>query len=258
MKYTIIVRIALVSCIILFSTFIPQIRCQTQKFEKKPEDTNVKLGDTAILHCSVSGTHGDVQWTHDGLALGYDRKVPGKPRYSVIWKTNDLTEYHLKIENVTIDDEGLFSCQAAPVGDWITKLEAKAKLTVLVGPETSPEIIFQDETRKPGEVVNFRAESETPTEYTCVVRRAKPAGLIKWFLNGTEIKSSVGTVKTIKSQSDLKSDMQDLTSVLQLKEKSNAIYNNSMIKCQAYHEAYGIKEELANMSSYLHIVVVRK
>jgi hypothetical protein len=109
-----------------------------------------------------------------------------------------------------------------------------------------------------GEIVHFRAQSETPSEYACVVRRAKPAGTIKWFLNGTEIKAPVGTAKATKTRSDLTSDMEDLTSVLQLKEKGNQIYNNSMIKCQAYHEAYGVNTALANMSSYLHIVVVRK
>ena len=140
-----LVRVALALCLVVFSACLPSANCQTQSFVKKPADTNVKLGDTATLYCSVSGTHGDVQWTHDGLALGYDRQVPGKPRYSVTWEADDMAEYHLRIENVTMDDEGLFSCQAAPVGDWITKLEAKAKLTVLVGPQTSPEIVFGDE-----------------------------------------------------------------------------------------------------------------
>jgi hypothetical protein len=42
----------------------------------------VNLGGTALLKCSVSSRHGDVQWIHDGTALGYDRKIPGKPRPS--------------------------------------------------------------------------------------------------------------------------------------------------------------------------------
>ncbi len=231
--------------------------CQSQSFVKKPSDTRVKIGDTALLTCSVSDKHGDVQWTHDGTALGYDRQVPGKPRYSVIFDKSEATEYHLEIKNVTMDDEGTFSCQAAPIGDWDTKLEAKAKLTVLVGPEKPPEILFGDEVKRPGEIVNFRSMSEAPTKYACVIRRSKPAATISWFLNGTLITSKVGTTKTTTTKNE-DDGMEDFTSELTLVEKTNAIYNNSIVECQAYHDAFGIKTKLANMSSSIHIVVVSK
>lgn len=56
----------------------------------------------------------------------------------------------------------------------------------------------------------------------------------------------------------LDDDMEDSTSVLTLKTQTNEVYNNSIIRCQAFHQAYGIKTELSNMSSSLHIVVVCK
>ena len=171
---------------------------QAQRFEVRPSDTSVGVGGTALLKCSVSARHGDVQWIHDGTALGYDRKVPGKPRYSVIWIDNEDTEYHLQIENVTLDDEGLYSCQAAPIGDWDTKLEAKAKLTVVVGPRNGPEIMFNDESKNSGEIVHFRLASLKSTKFTCILRRAKPAGLIKWFINGTAINLNLGKVMDVK------------------------------------------------------------
>ena len=193
--------------VILSTLILHTTASTTQKFVDKPSHTSVKLGDTTTLKCSVSGNHGDVQWTHDGTALGYDRKVPGKPRYSVIYENNEATEYHLKIENVTMDDEGTFSCQAAPIGDWDTTLEAKAKLTVLVGPQQAPEIVFQDELRRPGEIVHFRAMSETPTKYTCIVRKAKPAGIVKWFLNETLISTKDGTIKNMITKHGKLSDL---------------------------------------------------
>jgi hypothetical protein len=58
------------------------------------------LGGTAILKCAVTAKHGDVQWTHDGTALGYDRQVPGKPTYSIIWFNNEEQEFYLKIVNI--------------------------------------------------------------------------------------------------------------------------------------------------------------
>lgn len=176
---------------------------QTQSFVTKPSDTKVTIGGTALLKCSVSTRHGDVQWIHEGTALGYDRKVPGKPRYSVIWNENDDTEYHLQIANVTLDDEGTFSCQVAPIGDWDTKLEARAKLTVLVPPKNVPEIMFNDESKNQNDIVHFRSMSLKSTKFTCTIRKAKPAPTIKWFINGTLASATIGKATDTK-QSGLK------------------------------------------------------
>lgn len=52
--------------------------------------------------------------------------------------------------------------------------------------------------------------------------------------------------------------LEDLTSVFELKQQTNLIYNNSIIRCQAFHEAYGLNVEVKNMSISLRIVVVCK
>ena len=199
-----------IGLLVLLCHSATQIDCkQTQKFVLSPKDANIKLGETAVFNCSVTDIHGDVQWTHDGTALGYDRKVPGKPRYSVIWYENENTEYHLKIENVTMEDEGQFSCQAAPIDDWDTKLEKTAKLIVLVGPTKPPEIMFNNEIKRSGDIVNFRAVTKLPNKYSCSVDGAKPAATIKWFVNGTLVSSSVGTTKDTS-----KSDLNDIIIIL--------------------------------------------
>lgn len=165
---------------------------QTQNFITRPVDTKVVIGEDVLLKCSVSYRHGDVQWIHEGTALGYDRKVPGKPRYSVIWTDNEEIEFHLSIKNVTLDDEGVFSCQVAPIGDWDTKLEAKARLTVLVPPKQTPEIMFNDESKNAAEIVKFRPASLKITKFSCVVRKSKPAAIIKWYLNDSLAGLNVG------------------------------------------------------------------
>ena len=181
--------------LIFLSYHIDSIKCsQIQNFVTKPTDVKVNLGDTALLKCSVSTRHGDVQWIHEGTALGYDRKVPGKPRYSVMWFENDDTEYHLQIVDVTLEDEGIFSCQVAPIGDWDTKLEARAKLTVLVAPRAPPQIMFNDESKNTNDIVHFRSMSLKVTKFTCSVRKSKPASAIKWYLNGTLVNLNVGKV----------------------------------------------------------------
>lgn len=173
---------------------------QAQSFTIQPQDIKVKLGATALLRCSVSERHGDVQWIHEGTALGYDRKIPGKPRYSVIWFQNEDTEYHLEISNVTLEDEGVFSCQVAPIGDWDTKLEARAKLTVLVEPQSGPELMFNDESKNQNDIVHFKSASQKTTKFTCTIRKAKPAAIIKWYINETLASLKVGkTVETKQS-----------------------------------------------------------
>ena len=189
---------------IFIAVFVERTVSQSSKiqsFVKKPVDTKVRLGDTVTLECSVSARHGDVQWIHEGTALGYDRQVPGRPRYSVKWVTNEDTEYHLQITNVTLDDEGLFSCQVAPIGDWDTKLEEKAKLSVLVGPTNGPEMMFNDESKNANDIVHFKSSSEKATKFSCTVRRSKPAATIKWFLNDTLIDDknvSIGKATPVK------------------------------------------------------------
>jgi len=49
---------------------------------------------------------------------------------------------------------------------------------------------------------------------------------------------------------------EDITSVFELKQQTNLVYNNSIIKCQAFHEAFGLTTEVQNMSASLRIIVV--
>ena len=47
------------------------VQCERQHFLKTPKDSEVTEGDTAILHCQVGNQIGQVQWTKDGLTLGW-------------------------------------------------------------------------------------------------------------------------------------------------------------------------------------------
>jgi hypothetical protein len=246
--------IVLVVLTVIVAASVPLTSGQNaQNFVVKPSDVKVNLGETALLKCSVSSRHGDVQWIHEGTALGYDRKVPGKPRYAVTFTDNDDTEYHLQIANVTLDDEGTFACQVAPIGDWDTKLEAKAKLKVLIPPKTFPTIMFNDESKNPNDIVHFKSMSMKRTTFSCSVRQSKPAPVIKWFLNDTLAPVSVGRATEVK-QSD--GSFEDIISTFELKTQTTAIYNNSLLRCQAFHESYGTDVQLKNMSIGLKVVVV--
>lgn len=226
-----------------------QILCQEQNFIIKPSDTNVIIGETALIKCSVTSIHGDVQWIHDGTALGYDRKVRGKPRYSVIWLNNENTEYHLQIVNVTLDDEGVYACQAAPIGDWTTKLESKAKLTVLIAPKTQPQMTFIDELKNNNDLIHIKSNSFKTSKFSCKIKGSKPVANIKWYLNDTQLTTS----NSIIAESEFKDGPNLIDKLSILEFKSTLQFNNSILKCIVEHEAFKKNETL---QSTLRIVVV--
>ena len=93
---------------------------------------------------------GQVQWTKDGLTLGYDRELPGFDRYSVLGLDSEGT-YNLQVTlllllllhllllllllllpqvaNATIGDEAKYECQVGP-GRGNPPIRANARLTV--------------------------------------------------------------------------------------------------------------------------------
>ena len=87
-----------------------------QHFLQTPKDSEVAEGGRAVLACQVplhppphAQPHhhhhlvrqvgdrvGSVQWTRDGLTLGYDRDLPGFDRYSVLG-TDEAGTYNLQV-----------------------------------------------------------------------------------------------------------------------------------------------------------------
>ena len=51
---------------------------------------------TITISCQVGDRVGSVQWTRDGLTLGYDRDLPGFDRYSVLG-TDEAGTYNLEV-----------------------------------------------------------------------------------------------------------------------------------------------------------------
>merc|ERR1719412_1952204 len=86
---------------------------QQQFFRIPPSDVSAAIGQTTIISCVVGSQAGRVQWTKGGLTLGYDRSIPGIPRYEVLG--NDETgNFSLKISNVSLTDDADYECQVGP------------------------------------------------------------------------------------------------------------------------------------------------
>ena len=60
--------------------------------------------------------------------LGYDRTVPGKPRYSVLG-TDNSGEFSLQITDVQLEDDADYECQVGPAL-YNQPIRHKAHLTV--------------------------------------------------------------------------------------------------------------------------------
>ncbi|ELU18151.1 hypothetical protein CAPTEDRAFT_147714 [Capitella teleta] len=109
---------------------------QQQTFREAPSNVSVIQGQTAVLRCRVNNQKGDLQWTKDGFALGFDRTIPMSPRYRITG-SEPLGESDLLILNSDLEDDGEFQCQVGPnAGD--PPLLGQAQLSVLSKHHSNP------------------------------------------------------------------------------------------------------------------------
>ena len=63
------------------------------------------------------------------IVAGYDRGLPGFPRYSVLGD-DDLGTYNLQIANATLADNANYECQVGP-GGGSPPIRSSARLDIL-------------------------------------------------------------------------------------------------------------------------------
>ncbi|XP_066981601.1 nephrin-like isoform X2 [Macrobrachium rosenbergii] len=123
---------------------------------------------------------GQVQWAKDGFALGFNRRVPGYPRYSYLGNPAE-GEHHLIIKGVTLEDDGEYQCQVGPTAN--TKaIWASANVTVMVSP-ASISVIGRDDNSVV-EVVSGKV-----LRLECLVADARPAAAVAWYKGGLRMDS---------------------------------------------------------------------
>ncbi|CAF1198899.1 unnamed protein product [Adineta steineri] len=163
----------------IFYSILYLSNSQGQFYEVKPHDISAAIGSNITIPCVIAPPHGDVQWTKDGLALGYDRQLPAFPSWSIIGDEN-RGEFNFFIESLKLDDEGVFACEVSPYND-APALKQIAHVRTLVRPER-----IQINDRPPSNkttVVTMRYD-ETIHQINCRVDGARPAAQIKW-INGS-------------------------------------------------------------------------
>ncbi|XP_015795288.1 nephrin isoform X3 [Tetranychus urticae] len=210
-----------------------QYHSQQQYFRVRPR-SNVEVieGSSIVLQCSVGNQAGPVQWAKDGFVLGFDRSIPGYPRYRMDGNPSEGV-HNLKIERASIDDDGEYQCQVGPATNN-KAIRANSRLTVLLKPK---KIEINGHTN--GSAVEIR-EGEKVT-LTCLVYGGKPAAKIKWFRKDIELKTDNlpnQSVLTVTSSLNEGSSSDQITATKsQLLLNLHSEDNGVTYSCSASHPA---------------------
>ncbi|XP_071744729.1 nephrin [Lepeophtheirus salmonis] len=208
---------------------IIKVRSQQQYFRVRPRNIEVSQGGTGIIPCEVGNRAGRVQWTRDGLTLGYDRSIPGIPRYEILGVENS-GQFSLQITNVTLVDDADFECQVGPAS-YNKPIRASSVLSVLL-PPTSIEIIGHPQ----GSKIEIRENEEI--ELQCRVSNAKPKAMIRWYRKGNRFNSESETISEEEgqdSEGEKTSGRKTVTSAIRFRPTSAD--NGAIFACEAEHPA---------------------
>ncbi|XP_026818055.1 nephrin-like [Rhopalosiphum maidis] len=198
-----------------------------QEFRVVPKNVSAREGSNVTLVCEINDITGDVQWTKDGLALGYAAEIPGHPRHSMVIDAGNGV-YNLLVRNVTITDDALYQCQVSPGPAAGSKpIRSSATLSVMT-PPSSVEIINKSEDSK----LEVQENHEVTIE--CVARNSKPASRIVWFRNDEEINPEQRSDND-ETAGDTKLKLYTVRSRIKITAKSND--DRAKYKCEAQHKA---------------------
>ncbi|CAF1569206.1 unnamed protein product, partial [Adineta ricciae] len=195
---------------------------ENQYYRIQPHDISALIGSNITIPCVIALPHGDIQWTKDGLALGYDRQLPAFPSWSIIGDES-RGEYNFLIQSLKLEDEGIFACEVSPYKD-APALKQVAHVRTLIEPQRvqiNNQPLWNETT-----IVMIRYD-ETIHQINCEVDAARPAAHIKWFNEtGQEFPATSRTY----TQNRIFSTTSTLTLVPSLS------LNNKRFTCHVHHE----------------------
>lgn len=153
-----------------------------QTFVETPKSTNATVNSTVIFKCVIRDKAGEVQWTKDGVMMGYEREYPGWPRHSVIGGVSqNIYEYSMKIVDVQLSDDGAYNCHVIRTDTNAYLKSDPAYLTVLVPPD--PPVILGGTTQQ---VVLGQAKN-----ISCVSTNGKPGATITWAKGSEKLTNNI-------------------------------------------------------------------
>ncbi|KAK3870388.1 hypothetical protein Pcinc_024381 [Petrolisthes cinctipes] len=206
---------------ILTDPHSPGVVAGQQKFVVRPKSVSVMEGEDVMLRCVVDKQQGRVQWTKDGFALGFERHVPGYPRYTYLGDAG-RGEHHLAISHVSFTDDGEYQCQVGPTLNS-PPIWAAANVTVLLAPSS-----IRVEGYRNGDVVEATAGSTL--HLRCAVTGARPPPSLTWYIQDTQVNQGQMRTQVVRSSVAGRWDV-----VSQLVVRVRAEDDGKNVSCQAIH-----------------------
>ncbi|CAH0382334.1 unnamed protein product [Bemisia tabaci] len=173
------------------------------------------------MECAVAHLAGRVQWVMDGFALGFQARIPGYPRYSVVGNTS-VGEFHLRISNASLDDDAQFQCQVTPYKHH-KAIRAAANLTVLAPPTSITMLNHVDNSK-----LEVKEKQEVSLE--CITSGSKPATVIAWYRGKDQLKLD-------KKEEKIVSDKKRRSAWSRIVLSPSAEDDGVTYSCEAQHEA---------------------
>ncbi|CAB3399992.1 unnamed protein product [Caenorhabditis bovis] len=197
----------------------------TGNFVESPKNHSVELGSNVLFRCAAQKSAEALiysQWkSNTGSLLGYHQGgvLPGhQGRYSYVKEIPE--ELHLKIEKVTLEDDGKFECQMLQPEEG--PIRASAYLNILVPPTLIHFTNYQS-----GSTIDIN--ENTPLNITCVTPNVKPEPRISWYINGRKIDTGVRHTSTYHLN-------KTSTSYASLEFRPRKGDHKKTLTCEAYHE----------------------
>ncbi|XP_013383947.1 hemicentin-1 isoform X1 [Lingula anatina] len=167
----------------IFTTLFMCVHAQdtTASWKQMPTAQAVNKGGDVTLSCEINNPGQfqiNVIWSFNGKSITFNRNPfspsTSDPRRSIVG-ANVETDFNLRITNLSLVDNGVYSCQVQG-----TDLTADAKLTVVVVPGTAVITTNNSGTSKEGDTVFFN----------CSSFGGNPPPTISWFRDNEPIQPS--------------------------------------------------------------------
>ncbi|CAF1488244.1 unnamed protein product [Rotaria sordida] len=206
----------------IFYTILYLSNSQNQYYQIRPYDISALIGSNITIPCVITSPHGDVQWTKDGLALGYDRQLPAFPSWSIIGNEN-RGEFNFFIQSLKFEDEGAYACEVSPYNN-APALKQIAHIQTLVRPEY---LQINDQSLSNETTIITMRFDEKIHQIKCQVDGAKPAAHIKWI---NESGHELPAISRILMKDNLFSTISTLTLIPSL------LLDKKRFMCDVRHE----------------------
>ncbi|XP_050438831.1 nephrin [Adelges cooleyi] len=200
-----------------------------QSFRVTPKDVNARQGTNVTLRCEINDISGDVQWTKDGLALGYAAEIPGHPRHSMVIDAGNGV-YNLLVREITVKDDALYQCQVSPGPIPGSKpIRSSARLTVLTPPSSVKITDLNLDT-----ILEVQENQEAVID--CTARNSKPPSTIVWSRGHVEINPENREENITEEISEI-SNTKLYTVHSRIKVRTTSQDDRVKYTCEARHEA---------------------